>query len=107
MTFSSFGLQRFVPSEYGNEVDRVSGLPPFQALLDNKKVIRRATEAAGIPHTYISANSFAAYFIDFFLHPHEHRDEVVVYGSGKAKGNTYNEQPQLKLKPNVVKIICL
>ncbi|RWR85316.1 isoeugenol synthase 1 [Cinnamomum micranthum f. kanehirae] len=78
-------IKRFVPSEYGNEVDRVSGLPPFQALLDNKKVIRRATEAAGIPHTYISANSFAAYFIDFFLHPHEHRDEVVVYGSGEAK----------------------
>ena len=79
-------LQRFVPSEYGNEVDRVFGLPPFQAILDNKKKIRRATEAAGIPYTFVSANSFAAYFIDFFLHPREQRDEVIVYGSGEAKG---------------------
>ena len=79
-------LQRFVPSEYGNEVDRVFGLPPFQAIFDNKKKIRRATEAAGIPYTFVSANSFAAYFIDFFLHPREQRDEVIVYGSGEAKG---------------------
>ncbi|GER49668.1 isoflavone reductase [Striga asiatica] len=43
---------RFVPSEFGNEVDRVSGaLPPFQKLLDDKKKIRRATEEAGIPFT--------------------------------------------------------
>ena len=79
-------LQRFVPSEFGNEVDRVFGLPPFQAIFDNKKKIRRATEAAGIPYTFVSANSFAAYFIDFFLHPREQRDEVIVYGSGEAKG---------------------
>ncbi|XXG63433.1 hypothetical protein AAC387_Pa05g1627 [Persea americana] len=78
-------IKRFVPSEYGNEVDRVFGLPPFQAIFDNKKKIRRATEAAGIPYTFVSANSFAAYFIDFFLHPREQRDEVIVYGSGEAK----------------------
>ncbi|RWR83219.1 isoeugenol synthase 1 [Cinnamomum micranthum f. kanehirae] len=78
-------IKRFVPSEYGNEVDRVFGLPPFQAILDNKKKIRRAIEAAGIPYTFVSANSFAAYFIDFLLHPHEQRDEVTIYGSGEAK----------------------
>jgi len=78
--------QRFVPSEFGNEVDRVSGLPPFEALLANKRKIRRATEEAGISYTYVSANSFAAYFVDYLLHPHENRDEVVVYGSGEAKG---------------------
>ncbi|KAF8411976.1 hypothetical protein HHK36_004535 [Tetracentron sinense] len=78
-------IKRFVPSEFGNEVDRVSGLPPFQIILGNKKKIRRATEAAGIPYTYISANSFAAYFVDYLLHPHERRDEVLVYGSGEAK----------------------
>ncbi|XP_031384822.1 isoeugenol synthase 1-like isoform X3 [Punica granatum] len=78
-------IKRFVPSEFGNEVDRVSGLPPFEALLENKRKIRRATEAAGIPYTYVSANSFSAYFIDYFLHPREMRDEVTVYGSGEAK----------------------
>ncbi|KAF8411978.1 hypothetical protein HHK36_004537 [Tetracentron sinense] len=77
-------IKRFVPSEFGNEVDRVRGLPPFQALLDNKKKIRRATEAAGIPYTYVSANSFAAYFLDYLIHPHDRREQVLVYGSGKA-----------------------
>ncbi|KAL5555174.1 hypothetical protein UlMin_037410 [Ulmus minor] len=80
-------IKRFVPSEYGNEVDRVSGLPPFEALLENKRKIRRATEAAGISFTYVSANAFSAYFVDYLLHPHENPDEVIVYGTGQAKGN--------------------
>ncbi|CAK9185762.1 unnamed protein product [Ilex paraguariensis] len=78
-------IKRFVPSEFGNEVDRVRGLPPFQALLDRKKKVRRETEAAGIPFTYVSANSLAAYFVDFLLHPHDKVDEVTLYGSGEAK----------------------
>lgn len=78
-------IKRFVPSEFGNEVDRVSGLPPFQALLENKKKVRRATEAAGIPFTYVSANSFAAYFVDYLLHPHERTQHVSIYGNGDAK----------------------
>ncbi|KAF8022970.1 hypothetical protein BT93_F0473 [Corymbia citriodora subsp. variegata] len=79
-------IQRFVPSEYGNEVDRVRGaLPPFEALLENKRKIRRATEVAGIPFTYVSANSFAAYFVNYLLHPNEQRDHVVVRGTGEAK----------------------
>ncbi|XP_056168635.1 isoeugenol synthase 1-like isoform X1 [Syzygium oleosum] len=80
-------IQRFVPSEYGNEVDRVKGaLPPFEALLENKRKIRRATEAAGIPYTYVSANSFAAYFVDYLLHPREQCDHVVIHGTGDARG---------------------
>uniref|UniRef100_A0A7N0UIS9 NmrA-like domain-containing protein n=1 Tax=Kalanchoe fedtschenkoi TaxID=63787 RepID=A0A7N0UIS9_KALFE len=78
-------VQRFVPSEFGQEVDRVRGLPPFQNVLENKKKIRRATEEAGICYTYISANSFAAYFVDYLLHPHEKCEELTVYGTGEAK----------------------
>ncbi|BFG29981.1 hypothetical protein CerSpe_162550 [Prunus speciosa] len=79
-------IKRFIPSEFGNEVDRVSGLPPFEALLDNKRKIRRAIEAAGIPYTYVSANSFGAYFVDYLLHPHEKTNhQVTVYGTGEAK----------------------
>ncbi|KAL8045002.1 hypothetical protein ABFX02_08G083300 [Erythranthe guttata] len=80
-------IKRFVPSEFGNDVDRVSGaLPPFQKLLDNKKKIRRATEEAAIPFTYVSANSFAAYFVDYLLHPHDSTsDDVTLYGDGEAK----------------------
>ncbi|KAF7840174.1 isoeugenol synthase 1-like [Senna tora] len=80
-------IKRFLPSEYGNEVDRVNGgLPPFEAILENKRKIRRATEEAGIPFTYISANSFAAYFVNYLLHPHLHNlHHILVYGTGEAK----------------------
>ncbi|KAJ4715086.1 putative Isoflavone reductase [Melia azedarach] len=78
-------INRFVPSEYGNEVDRVRGLSAFEAVLENKRKIRRATEEAGIPYTFVSANSFAAYFIDYILHPQQKSDQIIVYGSGQAK----------------------
>ncbi|KAF9679110.1 hypothetical protein SADUNF_Sadunf07G0105900 [Salix dunnii] len=84
--------QRFVPSEFGNEVDRVSGLPPFETLLDNKRKIRRASEAAGLSYTYVSANSFAAYFVDHLLHPREKREEVIVYGTGEARAVLNSEE---------------
>ncbi|KAE8689804.1 Isoeugenol synthase 1 [Hibiscus syriacus] len=46
-------IKRFVPSEYGNEVYRpLSALPPFEAVLANKRKIRRAVEEAGISFTY-------------------------------------------------------
>ncbi|XP_021812118.1 isoeugenol synthase 1-like [Prunus avium] len=79
-------IKRFIPSEFGNEVDRISGLPPFEAILDNKRKIRRAIEAAGIPYTFVSANSFGAYFVDYLLHPREKTNhQVTVYGTGEAK----------------------
>ncbi|XP_043720785.1 isoeugenol synthase 1-like [Telopea speciosissima] len=83
----SGNIKRFLPSKFGNEVDREgTALPPFQNLLDNKKKIRRATEEAGIRYTYVAANSLAAYFIDFLLHPHDLlQEEVTVFGNGEAK----------------------
>ncbi|KAJ6419144.1 hypothetical protein OIU84_029286 [Salix udensis] len=85
-------IKRFVPSEFGNEVDRVSGLPPFETVLANKRKIRRASEAAGLSYTYVSANSFAAYFVDYLLHPREKREEVTVYGSGEARAVLNSEE---------------
>ncbi|KAK8535164.1 hypothetical protein V6N12_056693 [Hibiscus sabdariffa] len=79
-------IKRFVPSEYGNEVDRpISALPPFEAILANKRKIRRAVEEAGISFTYVAGNTFSAYFVDYILHPHQNPSEVVVYGTGEAK----------------------
>nr|WEU67068.1 isoeugenol synthase 1 [Schisandra chinensis] len=78
-------IKRFVPSEFGNEVDRVQGIPAVQTMFDSKKKIRRAIEAAKIPFTFVTANCFGAYFVDFLLHPKENREEVVIYGTGEAK----------------------
>lgn len=83
-------MKRFVPSEYGNEVDRTASvLPPFEALLSNKRKIRRAAEAAGLSYTYVAGNTFMAYFVDYLLHPQQKPTEVVVYGTGHAKGMIY------------------
>ncbi|GLT94881.1 hypothetical protein SLE2022_125960 [Rubroshorea leprosula] len=78
-------IKRFVPSEYGNEADRVTALPPFEALLSIKRKIRRATEAAGLSYTFISANTFAVYFVNYLLHPEEKDHQVIIYGSGETK----------------------
>ncbi|KAG8378427.1 hypothetical protein BUALT_Bualt08G0136200 [Buddleja alternifolia] len=77
--------KRFLPSDFGVEEDRVSVLPPFEAFLDKKKKIRRAIEAANIPHTFVSANCFAAYFVNYLLRPSEQKEEITVYGTGEAK----------------------
>jgi len=80
-------IKRFVPSEFGNEVDTVQALPPFQRVCDNKKKFRRAIEESGIPFTFFSANSYAKYFIDYFFHPRQkpQPEEVVIYGDGLTK----------------------
>ncbi|XP_050139676.1 isoeugenol synthase 1-like [Malus sylvestris] len=78
-------IKRFIPAEFGDDPERASALPPFEAIHENRRVIRRATEAAGIPYTYVCANSFAAYFVDYLLHPREELEEVIVYGTGEAK----------------------
>ncbi|KAK3043921.1 hypothetical protein RJ639_000620 [Escallonia herrerae] len=77
--------KRFLPSDFGCEEDMISVLPPFQAVLDKKKRIRRAIEAAGIPYTYVSASCFGAYFVNYLLRPHEEHDDIIVYGYGEAK----------------------
>ncbi|KAG5233154.1 eugenol synthase [Salix suchowensis] len=76
---------RFFPSEFGSDEDRMAPLPPFEAFLDKKRKIRRATEAAGIPYTFVSANCFGAYFVNHLLRPHEKTQDIAVYGSGEAK----------------------
>ncbi|KAM7507587.1 hypothetical protein LguiA_018040 [Lonicera macranthoides] len=77
-------IKRFLPSDFGCEEDRVSVLPPFQKFLNKKKAIRRAIEAAGIPYTFVSANIFGSYFVNYLLRPYEERDDVTVYGTGEA-----------------------
>ncbi|KAB1204758.1 Eugenol synthase 1 [Morella rubra] len=78
--------QRFLPSDFGCEEDRVIPLPPFHAFLEKKRKVRSAIEAAAIPYTFVSLNCCGAYFVKYYLLcPHEERDHIVVYGSGKAK----------------------
>ncbi|KZV40892.1 hypothetical protein F511_05137 [Dorcoceras hygrometricum] len=78
-------IKRFLPSDFGCEEDRISVLPPFQAFLNKKKKIRRAIEEANIPYTFVSANCFGAYFVNYLLRPYQKNQEITVYGTGEAK----------------------
>ncbi|KAG2620317.1 hypothetical protein PVAP13_3NG160000 [Panicum virgatum] len=82
-------VKRFLPSEFGTDPSRMEhALEPGRITFDEKMEVRRAIEAASIPHTYISANCFAAYFgpnlaqIGTLLPP---KEKVRVYGDGNVK----------------------
>ncbi|ERN20656.1 hypothetical protein AMTR_s00070p00166570 [Amborella trichopoda] len=79
-------IKRFIPSEFSVESGRAHSLPSFQRIIDTKKKIRRVIKEAKIPHTIVVENAFGAYFVDYLLNPQEQRDEITIYGDGKAKG---------------------
>nr|GLL44343.1 isoflavone reductase homolog [Ipomoea trifida] len=82
-------IKRFLPSEFGMDPARMGhALEPGRVTFDEKMEIRKAIEEANIPHTYISANCFAAYFCPNLsqlgtLLPPKHK--VCIYGDGNAK----------------------
>ncbi|KAF7847230.1 hypothetical protein BT93_L3172 [Corymbia citriodora subsp. variegata] len=81
-------IKRFLPSEFGNDVDRVHAVEPAKTGFAMKAKIRRLVEAEGIPYTYVSSNSFAGYYLPTLSQPGAiapPRDKVVILGDGNAK----------------------
>lgn len=84
-------LQRFLPSEFGTDVDRTSAVEPAKSAFAGKVQIRRAIEAEGIPYTYIVNNCFAGYYLPTLVQfepglTSPPRDKVTILGDGNAKG---------------------
>lgn len=82
-------LQRFFPSEFGNDVDRVHAVEPAKSMFAAKVEIRRAVEAEGIPHTFVVCNFFDGYFLRNLSQPGATappRDKIVILGDGSIKG---------------------
>ncbi|XP_077228457.1 bifunctional pinoresinol-lariciresinol reductase 2-like [Tasmannia lanceolata] len=82
-------IKRFLPSEFGMDVDRMEhAIPPGDYIFTDKRLIRRAIEAANIPYTYVSANCCAGYFlaalaqVGHFMPP---TDSAMIYGNGDKK----------------------
>nr|CAB3461903.1 unnamed protein product [Digitaria exilis] len=82
-------MQRFIPSEFGMDPYRMRhALEPGNITFVEKMDLRRAIEEANIPHTYISANCFAAIFcpnlcqMRTLLPP---KEKVHVCGDGNVK----------------------
>ncbi|XP_021284233.1 isoflavone reductase-like protein [Herrania umbratica] len=81
-------VKRFLPSEFGNDADRVHAVEPAKSAFAIKAQIRRAIEAEGIPYTYVPANCFAGYFLPSLCQAGATappRDKVVILGDGNAK----------------------
>ncbi|PNX82166.1 isoflavone reductase-like protein [Trifolium pratense] len=90
-------LQRFFPSEFGNDVDRVHAIEPAKSVFAVKAQIRRTIEAEGIPYTYVSTNSFAGYFVPSFVQPGATgppREKVIILGDGNKKA-VFNKEEDI------------
>ncbi|XP_057515808.1 phenylcoumaran benzylic ether reductase Pyrc5-like isoform X3 [Amaranthus tricolor] len=82
-------VKRFIPSDFGTDVDNIEGaIEPAASFFEAKAKIRRAIEAEGIPYTYISCYGFASYFLDTLAQENATsppRDKVVILSDGNAK----------------------
>ncbi|XP_011083667.1 isoflavone reductase-like protein [Sesamum indicum] len=87
-------IKRFLPSEFGSDVDRARAVEPAKSAWAVKVGIRRAIEAEGIPYTYVSSNYFAGYSLPTLMQPGlppPPRDKVTIFGDGNAKG-VFNDE---------------
>lgn len=82
-------IKRFLPSEFGIDPDRMEhAMEPGNVTFMDKREVRRAIEAAGIPYTYVSANCFAGYFVGGLAQLGRvtpPTDRVSIYGDGNTK----------------------
>ncbi|PNX78660.1 isoflavone reductase-like protein, partial [Trifolium pratense] len=88
-------IKRFLPSEFGIDVDRHHAVEPVASFFAQKAQIRRAIEAEGIPYTYVSSNAFAGYFLPTLAQQNvtvPPRDKVVILGDGNVKGVYVTEE---------------
>lgn len=113
MVFNSHFIthQRFLPSEFGLDVDRHHAVEPVVSFFEQKVKIRRAVEAAGIPYTYVSSNAFAGFFLPTLWQQNvtaPPRDMVVILGDGDVKGKYMkaftNESIQLDADERVLNL---
>lgn len=80
-------VKRFVPSEFGFDVDRAEFVDPVKSLFAMKANFRRATEAAGIPYTIVCSNAFAGYTLPSLARS----DQVIIFGDGNTKAICVSE----------------
>ncbi|XP_027359810.1 isoflavone reductase homolog TP7-like isoform X2 [Abrus precatorius] len=81
-------IKRFLPSEFGFDVERHHAVEPVASFFQRKVNVRRAIEAAGIPYTYFCSNAFAGYFLPTLGQQNvtaPPRDKVVILGDGNVK----------------------
>ncbi|KAI4368985.1 hypothetical protein MLD38_017480 [Melastoma candidum] len=81
-------IKRFLPSEFGHDVDKADPVEPGLQMYVEKRRARRLVEESGIPYTYICCNSIAAWPYFDNTHPSEvlpPLDRFQIYGDGSVK----------------------
>ncbi|KAK7275189.1 hypothetical protein RIF29_16298 [Crotalaria pallida] len=81
-------IKRFLPSEFGHDVDRANPVEPGLTMYKEKRLIRRKTEESGIPYTYLCCNSIASWPYYDNCHPSKippPLDQFQIYGDGNVK----------------------
>ncbi|KAL3723814.1 hypothetical protein ACJRO7_035913 [Eucalyptus globulus] len=81
-------IKRFLPSEFGADVDRHNAVEPAASLFGVKAKIRRAIEAEGIPFTFVVSNGFAGHFLTTLGQMGAKappRDKIAIIGDGNPK----------------------
>ncbi|XP_058103918.1 bifunctional pinoresinol-lariciresinol reductase 2-like [Magnolia sinica] len=82
-------IKCFLPSEFGMDPARMDhAMEPGRVTFDEKMVVRKAIQNAGIPFTYISANCFAGYFLGGLCQIGRitpSRESVVLLGDANVK----------------------
>lgn len=82
-------FQRFLPSEFGHDIDRADPVEPGLSMYKEKRTVRRLIEETEIPYTYICCNSIASWPYHDNKHPSEvlpPLDQFQIYGDGNVKG---------------------
>ncbi|XP_078159157.1 leucoanthocyanidin reductase-like [Carex rostrata] len=81
-------VKRFLPSEFGHDIDKTNPVEPGLAFYNEKRRVRCALEAAAIPYTYICCNSIAGWPYFDNIHPSEMTpplDCFQIYGDGNGR----------------------
>nr|AJL33711.1 leucoanthocyanidin reductase [Onobrychis viciifolia] len=81
-------IKRFLPSEFGHDVDRADPVEPGLAMYKEKRLVRRVIEQSGVPYTYICCNSIASWPYYDNCHPSQlppPLDQLHIYGDGTVQ----------------------
>ncbi|GAB4840251.1 leucoanthocyanidin [Ancistrocladus abbreviatus] len=81
-------VKRFLPSEFGHDVDRADPVEPGLTMYNEKRTVRRLIEQSGVPYMYICCNSIASWPYYDNTHPSEVTpplDHFQIYGDGSVK----------------------
>jgi hypothetical protein len=94
-------MQRFLPSEFGDDPERSVKMKATDVLFVDKIKTRNAIKAAGIPYTFVNSNSFASLFLGSWIF----RFESLFSGSWAFSFSHSPEQQELKLPRDKVTIL--